>query len=58
VLLRVGFTAIRQLAAQFGLPVPEDPDPTGPLELTRAEFDEAAVGLAAGAAGLLAGPRL
>jgi hypothetical protein len=41
VLLRVGYTCTHKLAAQFGLPVSEDPDPDGPLELTRADFDEA-----------------
>lgn len=40
-LLRVGYTAIRKLAHQFGLPAGDDPQPAGPLVLTRAEFDEA-----------------
>jgi hypothetical protein len=46
-LLRVGFTTIRKLAGQFSLPVPEDPEPDGPLELTRADFDEAVTWLQA-----------
>ncbi len=41
-LLRVGYLTMRQLAINVGLPVPEDPAPDDPIELTRAEFDQAA----------------
>lgn len=40
-LLRVGYITLRRLAASVNLPVPGDPAPTDPIELTRAEFDEA-----------------
>ena len=40
-LLRVGYVTMRKLAANLGLPVPDDPRPDDPIELTRAEFDEA-----------------
>lgn len=40
-LLRVGYIAVRRLARQFGLPANDDPRPSDPLVLTRAEFDEA-----------------
>jgi hypothetical protein len=40
-LLRVGYLTMRQLANNVGLNVPEDPGPEDPVELTRAEFDEA-----------------
>ena len=40
-LLRVGYITLRRLAASVNLKVPEDPAPTDPIELTRAEFDEA-----------------
>jgi hypothetical protein len=40
-LLRVGYIALRRLAHGSGLPVNDDPGPDDPLELTRAEFDEA-----------------
>jgi|SRR6266567_692846 len=40
-LLRVGYLTMRHLAANLSLPVAEDPDPADPIELTRAEFDEA-----------------
>jgi hypothetical protein len=40
-LLRVGYTAISTLARQFGLQVNNDPRPSDPLILTRAEFNEA-----------------
>jgi hypothetical protein len=40
-LLRVGYLTMRQLAANLRLPVVDDPSPDDPIELTRAEFDEA-----------------
>lgn len=40
-LLRVGYLAMRYLAANLGLPVDHDPNPDDPIELTRADFDEA-----------------
>lgn len=40
-LLRVGYLTMRQLANNVGLHVPNDPSPEDPVELTRAEFDEA-----------------
>jgi hypothetical protein len=40
-LLRVGYLTMRRLAMAEGLAVNDDPAPTDPIELTRAEFDEA-----------------
>jgi len=40
-LLRVGYVTLRRLATSMDLAVPTDPAPTDPIELTRAEFDEA-----------------
>jgi hypothetical protein len=40
-LLRVGYLTMRNLAVNLSLPVAEDPRPEDPIELTRAEFDEA-----------------
>ncbi len=40
-LLRVGYITLRRLAATMNLPVSEDPAPTDPIDLTRADFDEA-----------------
>jgi hypothetical protein len=40
-LLRVGYLTMRQLAANLRLPVADDPSPDDPIELTRAEFDQA-----------------
>lgn len=40
-LLRVGYLAMRKIAANLDLAVPDDPGPDDPVELTRAEFDEA-----------------
>ena len=40
-LLRVGYLTMRHLAVNLSLPVAEDPSPEDPIELTRAEFDEA-----------------
>jgi hypothetical protein len=40
-LLRVGYLTIRHLAANVRLPVTDDPSPDDPIELTRAEFDDA-----------------
>jgi len=45
-LLRVGYLAMRRLAANLRLPVADDPGPDDPIELTRAEFDEAVQWLA------------
>lgn len=39
VLLRIGFTSMRALAATLGVRVNEDPRPEEPLALTREEFD-------------------
>jgi hypothetical protein len=39
-LLRVGYVTLRQLAKSLRLPVPTDPLPDGPLQLTKAEFAE------------------
>jgi hypothetical protein len=36
--LRMGFTALRQIAATMRLPVDEDPDPDGPISVTYEEF--------------------
>lgn len=40
-LLRVGYLTMRRIAASLRLPVPDDPEPTDPISLTRADFDEA-----------------
>ncbi len=40
-LLRVGYLTMRRLANNLGLYVPDDPSPEDPIELTRADFDEA-----------------
>jgi len=40
-LMRVGYIALRKLAMVLGMPVPDDPHPDDPLQLTRAEFDAA-----------------
>jgi hypothetical protein len=40
-LLRMGYTALRELAADQGLAVNPDPRPDDPLALTREDFDEA-----------------
>jgi hypothetical protein len=40
-LLRVGYLTLRHLAAAMSLPVADDPAPTDPIDLTRADFDEA-----------------
>jgi hypothetical protein len=37
--LRMGFTALRQLARSVGIPVDHDPDPDGDLVLTYEEFE-------------------
>ena len=39
--LRMGFTALRQIAATMRLPVQEDPDPDDPLMLTYQQFSAA-----------------
>ena len=46
-LLRVGYLTMRQLADIAGIAAPQDPTPADPIELTRAEFDDAARWLAA-----------
>ncbi|MHB1875301.1 MAG: hypothetical protein ACYCPF_10655 [Streptosporangiaceae bacterium] len=46
-LLRVGYLTMRQLAGSLGLAAPQDPAPGDPIELTRAEFDDAVRWLAA-----------
>jgi hypothetical protein len=40
-LLRVGYLTLRHLAAAMNLPAADDPAPTDPIDLTRADFDEA-----------------
>jgi hypothetical protein len=40
-LLRVGYLTMRALANALDLPVPADPLPSDPIDLTRADFDEA-----------------
>jgi hypothetical protein len=40
-LLRMGYTALIDLAATVGITVDPDPDPADPIQLTRAEFDSA-----------------
>lgn len=40
-LLRIGFTAMREVAVTLGVPVNEDPHPDDPLVLARPEFDAA-----------------
>jgi hypothetical protein len=39
--LRMGFTALRQMASAVGLPVDEDPDPDADIQLTYEEFEVA-----------------
>jgi hypothetical protein len=39
--LRMGFTALRQIAATMRLPIDEDPDPDGPSAVTYEEFSAA-----------------
>jgi hypothetical protein len=39
--LRMGFVAIQQIAAVMGLPVPDDPDPDGPVTVSFEEFRSA-----------------
>jgi hypothetical protein len=39
--LRMGFTALRQIAATMRLTVDEDPDPDGPISVTYEEYAEA-----------------
>ena len=40
-LLRVGYLTLRRIAAAMRLPVSDDPGPADPIDLTRADFDEA-----------------
>jgi hypothetical protein len=39
--LRVGYLTMRHLAAALNLPVSQDPAPTDPIDLTKADFDDA-----------------
>ena len=39
--LRMGFTALRDIAESIGIPVDRDPKPDGPLELTYEDFLDA-----------------
>src|SRR6201993_4333561 len=39
--LRMGFVAIQQIASVMGLPVPDDPDPDGPVTVSFDEFRSA-----------------
>ena len=45
-LLRVGYVAMRTVAATLGIAVPDDPHPDDPLVLTRADYDDAVQHLA------------
>lgn len=45
-LLRIGFTAMREIARTLGVRLNEDPHPDDPLLLTREEFDKAVLRLA------------
>jgi hypothetical protein len=38
-LLRVGYITLRRLATSLDLPVPDDPQPTDPIDLTREDFE-------------------
>jgi len=40
-LLRMGYVALRDLAGTLGITVDPDPDPADPIQLSRAEFDDA-----------------
>jgi hypothetical protein len=40
-LLRMGYVALRELAAGVGVSVSQDPDPSDPIQLTREDFDDA-----------------
>jgi len=40
-LLRVGYITLRRLAASMDLPIPQDPAPTDPIDLAKADFDDA-----------------
>jgi hypothetical protein len=40
-LLRMGYVALRELAGTVGVAVDPDPDPADPIQLSRAEFDDA-----------------
>jgi hypothetical protein len=40
--LRMGFVALQQIARAMGLPVPDDPDPDGPVSVSFDEFRAAA----------------
>jgi hypothetical protein len=40
-LLRMGYVALRDLAETLGIAVDADPDPADPIQLSRAEFDDA-----------------
>src|SRR5580693_5666724 len=41
--LRMGFTLLNRVATTLRIPVDDDPNPEGPIELTFAEFDRAVV---------------
>lgn len=47
VCLRAGYLALRTIASFFGIEFDDDPQPTDPISITRAEFDEAWQRLAA-----------
>jgi hypothetical protein len=40
-LLRVGYITLRRIARALDLPVPDDPKPTDPIDLTKEDFEEA-----------------
>jgi hypothetical protein len=45
--IRAGYLCLRRIALLFGIPCTEDPQPTDPISVTRAEFDQVYDALAA-----------
>jgi hypothetical protein len=43
--LRAGYLCLRRICDFFGIPYDPDPDPTDPISVTRAEWDESVAGL-------------
>ncbi|MEM7342065.1 MAG: hypothetical protein AAF467_25720 [Actinomycetota bacterium] len=39
--IRAGYSALREIAFAYGFVIPADPEPTDPISVTRAEFDDA-----------------
>ncbi|MGD0834855.1 MAG: hypothetical protein ABSA40_10650 [Candidatus Dormibacteria bacterium] len=46
-LLRMGYVALRELAEAVGVDIDPDPDPADPIQLTKAEYDDAVAKLRA-----------